>query len=286
MICRTEVRPPIFSMLPSSLSIIAGAWRVLSANLRAFAEFAALLTALGVAQRLLGILMQTAFADSLPTAVAAFVTLAIPLSLAFTALVIGSVVACADVLRDKTIDVKASFLAGFHLLLSFLWVSFLSTVIVVGLPVTVGLIAMLLLASRPALALIGILAAAVPSFIAFVLLKFATDALIIDGVRGADALRRSRALVSGRFFSVLWRLIVPGVFFSLIVLFVVRVVYLGAGFAFGDPGLFFVRPEDIGDLTNAQILFKTIIDLIIGGFALPLFLAAELILYLELKRTE
>lgn len=100
---------------------------------------------------------------------------------------------------------------------SYLWVS-----IIVGL-----------------ICLAGFILFIIPGLIFTVWYSFAALIFILEGVKGYAALKQSKALVSGRFWPVIWRWIVPYFIYSVILVLVIGLPALLVGYLtkFADFGL-------------------------------------------------
>lgn len=128
-----------------------------------------------------------------------------------------------------------------------------------------------------ALAIIGgFILLIIPGIIFSVWYCFSSYAVLLDGERKAGAaLSHSRALVTGRWWAVVWRLIAPAFVFAFITMLIQGV--LGFVFVLGE-----AAPEGI------QTVLGVILQLAIMcvSFLLaPLSTAAITILYLELKKS-
>lgn len=167
----------------------------------------------------------------------------------------------AKTLKGESTTVKDGLMAGFHYLLPWLWVMFLVSA-------SVGLGFGLLL---------------FPGILLLVWFKFAQFHLIVDGVRGTKALKESRALVVGRWWSTCFRLVVPFLFFVLVARFSQAFIYLMLGVVSGDPGRFFSIPTDLTSFSALETFVLALVDSIITSLSLPLFIGSILILWFDLK---
>lgn len=94
---------------------------------------------------------------------------------------------------------------------SYLWVSVLAGLIIMG----------------------GMLLFLVPGFIFAVWYSLATLVFVLEGVKGYAALKRSQALVRGRFWPVVWRWVVPYFFYLAIMTILVGLPSLLVGYFIG-----------------------------------------------------
>ncbi len=242
--------------------IIINAWENFRKHIRLYAEFVAwflLLTVIGWA-------VWAATRQLIPdliTRAAVFALLAIPLVVIGAAIAAAMIAATADALHGKPVDMRAALSTGIHRLPSLLWVSGLSSLIFLG----------------------GFVVLVVPAFIFFVWFRFAQDYAVIDGVRGMAALRASKRLVAGRWWTTFFRIVAPLLFFYIAARFASALVYLILGAAFGDPGFFFGQVSSVDELSNAHTLVTTVVTQLVNGFTVPLLVGADLILWFDLKRT-
>jgi hypothetical protein len=185
----------------------------------------------------------------------------LPISLVIAVIAGGLVDFTANALRKKRVDVRESLGAGAHHLISFLWISLLSFLTVLG----------------------GAFLLVIPMFIFYIWFKFAKYGLFVDGVRGTGALRASKTLVNGRWWPVMWRIAIPTVFFGVAGYFVTLLLYLVIGSVLGDPRMFFGPPVSIWSLSTSQLFVTTVIPQTITTFLAVLVIGSELILFLDLR---
>lgn len=109
----------------------------------------------------------------------------------------------------------------------------------------------------------------VPGIIFSIWFAFVGYAVILDGAKGTAALRASKTLVEGRWWGVLWRLLVPGLVYLVI------------------SGLIQIPFDTLAAASQSDIV--GLISLIVSGLVslilTPFITAAQVILYLELKKT-
>ena len=166
-------------------------------------------------------------------------------------------------LDKRKMDVRTALNNGIHKIFSAIWVS-----IITGAGIALGFIFFV-----------------IPAFILTIRWRFAQDFLILDGIKGVSAVKASSKIVSGRWWITLGRVLAPAIFFYAGAAFVTSIAYLLFGAMLGDPGLFF------GQYSAGQVLPKTheiitaIVPQITSGFALPLYIGAELLLWADLKKT-
>ncbi|MDD5251129.1 MAG: hypothetical protein PHT12_00670 [Patescibacteria group bacterium] len=284
-------------MLPNQLigptQIILGAWKNLLRHSRLYAEFVAWITAITLMLWGVGALSRSLIADQ-TAASAVFLIAQLPASLVIMALTAAIIDATAKTLQKRRPAFLESLNVGIHRLISLVWVSFLTSAVVVIGPLMAVAVFLAVLRWSPSgwAAFIGYglllpLAAALlaaPPLAYLIRFAFAPEFLVMDGVRGRQALAQSRQLVAGRWWRVFLRLAVPALFFLLASRLAVAVTYLVIGSVLGDPGLFF-GPADLTALPAFHVLIITVVPSVIYGFSAPLYVAANLLLWFDLKST-
>jgi len=167
-------------------------------------------------------------------------------------------------LQKKKADFRSSLFQGLHHLFPFIWVVILS-----GLVTSLGLILLV-----------------IPGVIFYFWYRFSAYELIVNDTRGTAALAASRKSVTGRWWDVFIRVALPVIFFYLATRLVLLLSYLFFGAVLGDPGLFFrtaVTPESV---PAVQSLLNDLIPRTVQALSMPLFVAADLILWFDLKRAD
>ncbi len=124
----------------------------------------------------------------------------------------------------------------------------------------------------------GFILLIIPGIIFSVWFSFVFYAVALDDKRGKEAIKFSKHLVKGRWWSVLWRLIAPGIVFGLL-------------FFIADGIFQFLNGILTSNMVTGTLPFivtSIIISLgssIVGLLLTPLSTAAPTILYAELKKT-
>lgn len=275
--------------------IIIRSWENLRKNIHAYAEMVVWIVVLGVVQWTLSVILQAVIPEK-AARISLYLLLSIPGSLAFLAVTAAMIDITVKGLTNRKIDVRESIHIGFHKLLSLLWVALLVSLVtcVLGaLPFAIpGIMALLWLNTAPQwlsimivmLLMLGMLAAFVIPLVLFVWLKFAPYHVIADDIRGTGALFASRNLIVGRWWAAFLRIIIPLLFFVITARFLKALIYLILGSALNDPGMFFGEITDVDQLSRTHTLITTIVPQTIDGFALALFLGADVALWLDLKK--
>lgn len=241
--------------------LISQSWQNLRRNIRAYAEFLVWIGLLSVVQWAIWVATRALIPENvLRSAVLALLTL--PVALVLATLTAAMIDATARAVQKKPVDVRASMSTGVHKLIPFIWVSFLSS----------------------AATLLGFVFLVIPGLIFLVWYRFSQNFVVVDDVRGIAAMGASRKLVAGRWWAALVRIALPALFFYVAASFVTALAYLLIGSLLGDPGVFFGQ-ADVNDLSNTHTLITSVIPQIVNGIALPLFLGADILLWLDLKRT-
>ncbi len=123
---------------------------------------------------------------------------------------------------------------------------------------------------------VGFVLLIIPGVLFLVWYGFAEMEVVINEQRGLTALRESRALSRGRFFPVLWRLLLgPLVLLAVYVSLSAGLISLVELIATGSVTFFTGTPS------LAANLIQTITDV----FALPIFVIYPAVLYLDLKQS-
>lgn len=122
----------------------------------------------------------------------------------------------------------------------------------------------------------GVVLFIIPGIIFSVWFIFVTHAVALDNARGTAALSQSKSIVSGRWFLVLWRLIVPGLAFGIFAAVIQGILQL--------PLELILQGMQRGTTEFALVLgIENILGAAIRVLVTPLSTGAMTILYLELK---
>ncbi len=241
--------------------IIIGSLRHYRRNVRAYGEFAVWFGLLAVASWAVDRVVITTIADK-TVRLFTYLAFLIPLGLAAFTLTTGLMDHVSRTLRGRTASVRHSLLEGAHKLLPFIWAGFLSGLAIFGW--TLLLI--------------------IPGLIAMVHYHFVGYAVVEDERHGAAALSMSRKAVRNRFWAVLGRLILTTIALSLLAKLASSVIYLVFGAAVGNPGLFFTAQSATTITSDGTSLLVETVQRVVYALTLPLFFAADLILWHDLKR--
>lgn len=242
--------------------IIVGAWLNFRTNVGVYAEFVVWFVLLRIIQWAMNTLVG-AYIDDRYLRIAMDVLSALPIWFMYAVLTVALIDTVSRHLRDRKSDVKEALFAGFRRVLPAIWGGFLA-----GALVTLGFVALV-----------------IPGIVLFVWYRFVQDFVVVDDVRAVKALGDSRRLVARRWTDVFARITIPGVFFYVATLFVTYLANLLAGSVLGDPAVFFAQLSASQPLPNTYLLVAAALQAVINGFALPLFIGADLILWYDLKRT-
>jgi hypothetical protein len=159
--------------------------------------------------------------------------------------------------REEKIGIVESFRRGWHKIISFAWVSFLVGFIVLG----------------------GYMLFMVPGIIFSIWFAFSTFVLISEDLRGMNAIFRSKQLVAGYWWKVLWRFFVMGV----IVLAVLIIPFLIYMFLFAGSSVMSVSPAMLARFA-ILITAPLFIFLFINLFVTPFISVFNFLLYEDLKK--
>jgi hypothetical protein len=162
----------------------------------------------------------------------------------------------AKIYNNQKYNLKTVYQGAWSKLPALLWVFILSFLVVFG----------------------GTMLLIVPGIIFAVWFAFSRVINVIEGTKGSAALTESKRLVSGKWWSVLWRFVAT--------YFVYMLLLIAAGFV-----LMYVSTMALGSvaeyaspLIHPQGLISMISTMILEVLATPLFYIITVVLYLELKK--
>ena len=158
-------------------------------------------------------------------------------------------------LTKEAIDNKTLQQNSWRDTVPFFWVSLLTGLIIFG----------------------GMILLIVPGLIFSVWYFFSIYAFGIDGVRGYSALQKSKDLVQGRFWPVVWRVIVANVFYGLVLVVLIGVPTLIIGY--------FVKFSGFNPTLSTGPWWYEALQSLMAIITLPLNAALWVILYKNLKDT-
>ncbi len=139
-----------------------------------------------------------------------------------------------------------------HLLIPAILISILTTLVVFG----------------------GIILLIIPGIIFALWFTFSVHALVIDKKHSIDALKYSKSLVSGHWFSILWRLFAPFILITIAIMIVQWIFAMILG----------IQTDSQFQFTITQTIYL-ILSTIINILITPITVAIPTILYIELKKT-
>lgn len=159
--------------------------------------------------------------------------------------------------KENILTIKEELQQASHLIIPAIVASLLTTLAVVG----------------------GMLLLIVPGIIFSIWFAFSLYAVAIDGMSGVEAMKKSKQLVRGQLGATLWRLLVPGLFFGLIIVLTQWIVDIPLKL-FLNPILF--NSESAWAVTLGTVI-NALAGIIISILITPLSTTAPIILYTELK---
>lgn len=242
--------------------LIVGAWDILKKNFRSYTQLAVWFTVLSLIQWVIFIITRSFIFNGFYRSIV-INALSLPILIVFALLYVAVIDLTARTIQKKSADMHDIFSKSLHTLIPFIWVTALFWTIM-------GF---------------GIMLLVIPAILFFVWFKFAANNLVVDGVHGFDALRASKLLVDGRWWAVLFRIVIPAIFFYVAASFALKLLYLLIGSSLGDPGFFFSNFTSSDELSNSYILITSVIPAIVNAYLLPLLVAVDLLLWFDLKRT-
>lgn len=116
----------------------------------------------------------------------------------------------------------------------------------------------------------GVILLIIPAIIFSVWYSFTFYAVVFEEKRGLAAMAASKELVVGRWWPIAWRVLMPGLFFSAVILLIQKLLSL--------PLEFF-----LGNYEDASALIWGALSAILNSLAAPLAAASTLLLYLNVK---
>ncbi|MCX6743672.1 MAG: hypothetical protein NT116_05590 [Candidatus Parcubacteria bacterium] len=244
-------------VLITSIDIIKKGWQIYSKNFRLFLKPIIILAAISIVYLLFQIVTTYINIQSSFLAIITFILAIILVFIYLWMLIV--IIKLADALyKNQTIDLVQLYPQSMKKVPSFFWVG-----IVMGLVVLLGLILLI-----------------IPGIIFMVWYYFSSYVNVLEekNNKGLDALKSSKDLVKGRWFNVVWRLIVPYLIIYLPI-YIIEIIIMGI----------------IGITLYASNLDDNMISLILTPFSiildifnlclLPLFMCFPVILYNGLKET-
>ena len=239
-------------MLISATEIIKKSWQLYTDHWRDLSVYMLLLFLPSLALLIIGVI--TVYLTMyLPAS--ALISDILTLIIMFASLLFGLWTSVAlmqavkSLLRDsQKLSWKESFGKTWPLLWPVIFTSILTTLVVVG----------------------GLLLLIIPGIIFMVWYLFSVQEVLFDGQRGIGAMRGSKRLVTGRWWSIAWRAAAPTILFVAVSLAIQQILILP----------FFYLNSAI----NLQ-LAQNIISSLINAALTPLTIAAAVILYFSAKET-
>jgi hypothetical protein len=238
-------------MLISAGDIIKSSWELFAKNWRKLLVYMALLLLPSVVLSILGVisLYMSAYMPSSTISTSIVIALVGAASVVFT---LWTAIAFAKVLYNclKNLAVgewKSVYSSSSGLIWPVIYTSFLVSLIVMG----------------------GTLLFIIPGIIFMIWYSFSFYAVVFEGKTWMQALSASKSLVVGRWWSILWRLFLPGFVFGLL-----------AGIA-ATLCSYLIELIPLSAMTNAVI--ERVVNSIINIIITPVTAAASLILYVSAK---
>lgn len=268
--------------LATSGDLIVGAWINFRKNLAVYGEFAIWFAVLAVVRWAVTVAVSASVTDR-ELRYALELLLSLPVYFLHTVLVVAIIDAVARHLDRRAGTVRESLYAGFHHVFPVIW-----TWLVGGAVLAAGLTMVIGGTLTPPAGLVFVLPGAIlilPGIWLSVRLFGAGYGVTVDGLGAGAALKASAKQVTDRWWATFSRILFPWIFFYVAAYFVIHVAYLLFGSVLGDPGLFFGQVSATQDMPNTHRLVKAVISETIDGAALPIFVAAGLLLWNDLKRT-
>lgn len=235
-------------MLPNAKSLINESWTLYRNHFKLFAKI------------VVWILVPSVILSILPTITTnAVILLPINFFFSLVSLFVGLFIAIVlvssinSLMKKETVNLTTLYNASYSKILSYFWISILTGLAVLG----------------------GTLLLVIPGIIFSVWFSFAAIIFIIEGARGTQALKASKELVKGKFWSVLWRWFAPYFVYGLILTVIILIPVYLIGLALGQP--------DAG-FNQVSPWWAALISNVVYSFAVPLLVSIGVILYNALKK--
>ena len=281
------------------IDTVTASWRNLTLNIRLYLKFTAWTVGFGMIVWLSVLAIRYQISDGVVAKVAT-VAVSLPFTAVFMVLSLAMIHATWKSLSKKTVNFREAVTYGFRLLLPFVWISLLTGLLFLAIPMVISILGYS--AAEAAVPLLAghfwlyVIAAAIAAAVTAVILVtlayyclaiyFTANSLVIDDCRGWDCLKRTFSLIRGRWWRTLWRLGVPCLFFWLAIQFALKLAYLLVGSLIGEPGALF----SVGLGNDAHtLLYSTLtmaISQVLYSLSYPLFTGTNLIVWNDLKRLE
>jgi len=159
----------------------------------------------------------------------------------------------AKLYQKQKVNLRIVFQGAWSKMIPLIWVSFLTGLAVLG----------------------GMILFIIPGIIIAVWFAFSTFLNILDNVRGTAALKQSKAMVSGLWWSTAIRFVVPYIVFG--------ILFYGAAWII----LMAITPLTnyfAGTNQDIIVMIESIITSALNIFTTPMFIMVGAILYLEIKK--
>ncbi|MFA5211328.1 MAG: glycerophosphoryl diester phosphodiesterase membrane domain-containing protein [Patescibacteria group bacterium] len=117
----------------------------------------------------------------------------------------------------------------------------------------------------------GLILFIIPGIIFAIWFSFAIQAVVLDEKKGVESLKQSKKLVEKRWWQTFWRIFIPALFFTLIIVIFEWFFALILG----------VKDETV---LNLPTFIYLVLIMILSSFVTPFATSAMTILYLELKK--
>jgi hypothetical protein len=290
---------PKLKPVTGTIDLISESWRNFAQHFKLYVEFTAWSVALGLFLWLLTSILANTVADTTYLQITlAFVS--IPFWIGYSLLALGLISATWKSLNGETPTLMAALNAALHHLARFIWLSVLTGALFLVIPGSIlSLLYLGATLSLPVISqsfflylvvalvvlVIGLTTVLIPLYY-LLPLSFTANHLMLEEKGAWACIKRAAALVKGRWWTTLWRLAVPGVFFWLVTHLALYLTHLLLGAIFGDIGLFFGTQNGNDSLSLLQTGLKLVSTETLYGLAAPLFLAANLLVWHGLNSPE
>lgn len=263
--------PSYPSTLLSGTDLLRNAWRILKPKYKTFIGIMLIPILTGIALAIIGVVIggglilgaTSLFGDSLPSplTIIGFILFIVILVLISTIIQIWNQTALIYAIKDRDENIGAieAYQRGWHKIISYWWIGFLSAFIITG----------------------GYLLFIIPGIIFSIWFSLATYVLIAEDIKGMNALLKSREYVRGRWLSVFWRFLVFGLFLLALLLIVAFILIMVGALGVFLSGSSFTELITSPDLYQSSSPLEPILSVLeyVLGAAISLLLTPFAFIY-------
>lgn len=159
--------------------------------------------------------------------------------------------------NNQPVNIKEAVNPAIRRMGSYLWIAILNALIVIA----------------------GLIILIIPGIIFAIWYSLAEQVFVLENVKGYSALKRSKELVTGYWWAILWRWLAPSILFGIIIALISAVIFLPI-ILFTD----FNAYEAFLSTNQKPSLFESLYSGILGIIVTPLFTTIGVIIYNNVKQ--